>query len=302
MNRRILLVVANVLCCCMMFGIIAKHHRRPRVVPVPPVQQQEQPVTPPIVPPSQPTPPVEPKAEEPKWVGYPAIRHVDHLGVVLSDIESHMPANHIYRDSDKITWAHETTHGLASNIRQKFSKAGYVDIKEELLVFHSADRINGFYVLKDRAIVLHEPSGTLSQVAAAVPQGLRGDVYGLYLQRQASSWNNEPLYAFDEWCAYTNGSETRLDLKISGRAETVQYMMEFCLYAICLNKALNPDQEVKAFTKWNLERCMGVMKNNQSLGCPGAEAYWAKVKANSEIKQFCSVYFGQEWCQRVLGL
>ncbi len=56
---------------------------------------------------------------QPKWTDYPPIRQVDSqsMGRVLADIESHMPAGHIYRDADKITWGHETSHGIASNIR-----------------------------------------------------------------------------------------------------------------------------------------------------------------------------------------
>jgi hypothetical protein len=231
----------------------------------------------------------------PNWKNYPPLRHVTNLGIVLSDIESHMPANHIYRDSDKITWAHESTHGLASYIRQKYSTAGYVALIGDKEVFKSADRINGFYVLNDRAVTLHEPQGTLTDVANAVPRELRGDVYNLYLKKAASSWNNEPLYLLDEFVAYTNGSATRADLKIAGRAETVRYMMEFALYAICVLKATKCDDDVKIFTKWQLERAMEVWKAN------GVEApYWDKAKQSKEIKDFCFSTFGIEWSKRVL--
>ena len=253
-----------------------------------------------VVPPETPvTPPPPVKPIEPKWTSYPAIRQVSNLGKVLSDIESHMPANHMYRDKDKITWAHETTHGLASNIRQKYSSGGLVELIEGLQVYKSADRINGFYVLNDRAIVLHEPNGTLSQVAKTIPSDLRGDVYDLYFRKQVASWDSCPLYTCDEWVAYSNGSATRADLKISDRAETVQYMMEFSLYAICMTKACNPDQDVKEFVKWHVERTVGLMRDNQSLGNSKAVAYWSKVKGNTEIRQFCEEYFGKEWCQRV---
>ena len=38
-------------------------------------------------------------------------------GKVIQDLERRMPAQHPYRHSDHITWAHETTHGLQANIR-----------------------------------------------------------------------------------------------------------------------------------------------------------------------------------------
>lgn len=295
MNRTLLLVLANFLCCVMMIGLMVIDRRST----APPV----------TVPPSNPLPPPEikppeaPKIQEPKWTSYPPIRQVTHLGKILSDIESHMPENHIYRDSDKITWAHETSHGLCSNIRQKFSSGGYVALNDERLpVFHSADGVNGFYVLKDRAMVLKEPSSTLTAIARAVSQELRGDVYQLYLIKQAGQWNNEPLYVLDEWVAYSNGSATRADLKITNRAETVRYMMEFSCYAIYMLKVANPDQDVKTFVKWHLERCMGIMKENESVGdISAAKAYWEKVKANAELKQFCLDCFGQDWCQKTLG-
>src|SRR5690606_38202965 len=91
---------------------------------------------------------------EPKFENYPAVRQPESsLGKVLSDIECHMPAGHIYRDSDKITWGHETSHGLASNIRQKFSRGNgawrTVGGKPSYVSFA---RINGFYVLDNRAV------------------------------------------------------------------------------------------------------------------------------------------------------
>jgi hypothetical protein len=298
MNRNTVLLLLNLFVFALTLSAVMLHHKRKKEEPLQRPQVQI-PVKPEPQPQPEPKPEPEPeKPKEPGFKNYPAIRQVGNLGVVLSDIESHMPAGHIYRDNDKITWAHETSHGLASNIRQKFSRGGYCAMIDGAEVFLSADRINGFYVLKDRAIVLHEPNGKLSQVSQAVPSSLKGDVYGLYLQRQAASWNDYPLYVLDEWIAYSNGSATRADLKITGRAESVQYMMEFCAYAIVMVKTLSPDQDVKDFVKWHLERCMGILKDNPDAS--GAVSYWNKVKA-SELKGFCFSCFGQDWCQRVLG-
>ena len=57
-------------------------------------------------------------ASEPRWHEVPPIREVpDSLSVVLPDLESRMPEDHAYRSHNFVNWAHETTHGLNSRIR-----------------------------------------------------------------------------------------------------------------------------------------------------------------------------------------
>jgi hypothetical protein len=283
--------------CVLMLAAIAKFHYQPTEVIRSPVQEFSSPL-----PEQQELPWLLP---DPKWTVYPAIRQITNLGIVLSDIESHMPANHIYKNADRITWSHETVHGINSNIRQKFSRAGYVSFVDELPVFRSADGINGFYALKDRAIVLKEPKITITAVAKIVPKSLRGDVYNLYLVKQAASWGNQPLYIFDEWIAYTSGSACRLDLGIKERAETVQYMMEFDAYAVCLamaikqNSVVYEDAQFKSFLKWNIERSMSIYKDET-----GATGFLEKLRKNSdaeELRTFSRSYFGNEWCKKVLS-
>lgn len=250
--------------------------------PVPPQPQPE--------PPAEPVPP--PKIE-PEWTQYAAQRQINdsNLGKVLADIESHMPAGHIYRDSDKITWGHETTHGINSHLRMKFPRPG--------------KRINGFYCLENRAAIIEEPRTTMQAAAALVPASLKGGVYNLYMVQQARSWGDTPLYIFDEWVAYTNGSAVRKDLQIQARAETVQYMLEFNVYSIALAQAVKKncpdydDQQFKAFMIWSLERSFELY-NNES----GAAAYWEKVRSNGDaegLRQFAREYFGSDWTKRVLG-
>ncbi len=117
-------------------------------------------------------------AAEPAWRLVP--RHRLH-GVpgVIADLEGHMPENHPYRDADRITWAHETTHGLHSRLRQLFAPLGR--------------RINAVYVLRDRALMLEEPACTLRFISENIPQSLRGDIYHLYMVQQRRYWQNEPF-------------------------------------------------------------------------------------------------------------
>ena len=51
------------------------------------------------------------------WMTLAPMRQVNIEPKELADIESRMPAGHIDRDSDLVTWAHETTHGINSRCR-----------------------------------------------------------------------------------------------------------------------------------------------------------------------------------------
>lgn len=254
--------------------------------------------------------PEPPKRVEPVFINWPKVRSVDgNLGKVLGDIEAHMPAGHIYKDSDKITWGHETTHGINSNIRNRNQKwvvaytKPFFFFRKKYLV-KSAERVNGFYCLEDRAAVIIEPPTTIRAAAAKVPQSLRGGVYQLYLVQQAGGWNDTPLYIFDEWVAYTNGSEVRKDLGITSRAETVTYMMEFNVYAMSLamvvkEKGGYDDTQFKAFLMWNIERSVRIYNSEVE-----ATAYLNKLRNNSDaenLRSFARSYFGAEWCKEIIG-
>lgn len=201
-----------------------------------------------------------------------------------------MPAGHIYTDSDKVTWAHETSHGIASNLRQKFSDRG---------------KINGFYCLNDRAAIIKEPKTTIRAAASRVPQSLKGDVFNLYLVQQASSWNDIPLYICDEYVAYSNGSAARKDLQIQDRAETVQYMMEFNTYSIALAQAIKAqdpsydDKQFKAFLMWSIKRSMNIY--NQESGAKNYLDRLRKEQDADELRAFAREYFGAGWCMRILA-
>lgn len=217
---------------------------------------------------------------EPQWVQYPPLRNVGNLGPVVSDVESHLPAGHPYRDNDRITWSHEGTHGIAGQLRNKF-------------------RQPGFYLLDNRAVLLREPATTLSAVAATVPASLRGPVYRLYLIGGQQYWQGEPSYVFDEWVAYANGAQARRRLGIRDRAETVDYMLEFVPYAICVAKASrSADPQTRAFIAWHIERCLAEANGtgrrdtlDRFRTAPDAEA----------LRQFTRVYLGTEWTRKHLG-
>ena len=109
-----------------------------------------------------------------QFVNVPPFRG-NTIGGFLGDIDSHLKAGHIYKDRDRVTWAHETTHGINSRIRNEFK----VD--------------NGYYLLDNRGFVLAKSGITLRKLANAVPVNMRGPRYPLYLVDQQRWWNDDAL-------------------------------------------------------------------------------------------------------------
>lgn len=219
------------------------------------------------------------KAPEPTWTTWPKVREVNNLGRVLNDIDSHMPAGHQYRDANKITWAHETTHGINANVRNKYYRP-------------NERRVNAFYVLEDRAAVITEPPITIAQMADMVPQDLRGPSYQLYLVQQRRDWNNEPLYLMDEWTAYTNGTECGRELNAQGWDFELLQAHNFNVYCLYLAKAIQErcpdydDKQFKAYLKWNMARVFRLTKTYTAR-----PAKMALVE--SEYMKALDVHFGK---------
>ena len=228
----------------------------------------------------------------PKWTAVKAHSKPDlRLGSVLSDIRSHIEDGGYYNDPDLITAAHETTHGINSNVRN---------------ALYDGKRINAFYCLEGRAAVLLEPKTRIEKVAANVPPSLRGGVYNLYLVDQAKGWGDRPLYILDEWVSYTNGSATRKDLNISRRTETVLYMIEFDIYAMTMLMVVDRDEpsfdtkDLSTFIQWNIERSI-LIYNGEN----GASEYLNAFRESSDaesLREFARTKFGKKWCARVFGI
>lgn len=298
-----------------------KHHP---ATDKPIVQVEPQPQPTPEPKPKEPLP--QPKPTEPKFDNWPKVRTVtnEKLGKILQDIDSHMPAGHQYSDSNKVTWAHETTHGINANIRNKNK---------------DSTKVNGFYCLNDRACVIYEPKTTIRAFASTVPQALRGPSYQLYLVQQTNGWNDRPLYLFDEWIAYTNGSETGRELNHQGWYYELLQAHNFNVYSIYLAMHVKKtcpdydDTQMKAFMMWNIERTFrlaapfekrAIMESEPDAGgekkhlhphplplgnddanpTQNALDYVTKVRTLPEadaLRAFARQYFGAEWCKRVYG-
>lgn len=289
MNIKRAMFVVLVFTVAILFLVHGDHKIQPENELSSPVEQPS---------PSTPIPPETGiQTPEPTFSTYTPVRNSDSsLGKVLSDIDSHMPAGHIYKDSDRITWAHETSHGLASKLRSHFGSS-------------NSRRINAFYVLNDRAVVIEEPKTTMQAAANYVSPQLRGMSYNLYMVEQARSWGDTPLYICDEWVAYTNGSATRADLKIQSRGETVTQMLEFTVYSLCMAMS-NPERlnpQFKNFITWHTKRAMDLYNTNLDVGDIGkATAYLDKIRTVDDeyarnMRSFVREYLGEEWTKEVLG-
>ncbi len=122
-----------------------------------------------------------------QFVNVPPFRG-NTVGGFLGDIDSHLRAGHPYKERDRVSWAHETTHGINARICDEFGVA------------------NGYYLLDNRGFVLAKSGVTLRRLANAIPQSMRGFVYRTYLV-EAQQWSNEDaLFVVNELIAYTNGA------------------------------------------------------------------------------------------------
>jgi len=231
--------------------------------------------------------------KKPKWTKVNAYSKPNlKLGLILSDIRSHISDAGYYDDPDLITSAHETTHGINSNVRNNL---------------YNGKPINALYCLDGNAVVLNEPNTRIEIIAKHVPYSLRGSVYKLYLVDQAvSGWGDRPLYILDEWICYTNGSATRKDLGIVGRAETVKYMMEFNIYSLTLLMTVELEErgydseELTNFIRWNIERSMSIYNNEIE-----ASSYLSTFRTASDVETlrvFTINKFGKQWCKKNLDI
>lgn len=172
-----------------------------------------------------------------EWTILEHVRTLNHKSA-LEDIDKQLQEGHIYSDSDKVTFAHETTHGVNSRIRKLFN------------------RPNGYYLLKRKAFVINSPKITLRDIANAIPREKRGSGYQLYLVQQQQYWNDVPLYVLDELVSYTNGCIVALEYNLMERGtysfKKVLEMWEYAKVAQELSRhsRFSEQKELDNFLKW----------------------------------------------------
>lgn len=229
-------------------------------------------------------------------------------GTALTDIIQHLPLSYgdTYADADLVTYGHETTHGINSHARNNLNRSGR--------------RSNGFYVLQDRVAIVEEPAIRKSQVASYIPASLRGSRYSLYVTG-SRDWDDRPLYLWDEWVAYTNGSEVALALHRAGMwrygwRDAVAGTVEFTAYALAVGaavEALDPayfqsNTQFRAFLAWNARRAMALFREGavvSSFRFDSQDAAYRNLRESPDaesLRAFARRVYGRAWAAEVLGL
>lgn len=183
-------------------------------------------------------------------------------------------------------------------------------------------RSYGFYVGGNKAAMVPQPKIRITNVAEMIPQKLRKSRYQLYLVSQATSWNADPLYLYDEWNAYVNGATTGVELGQKSKAvfedptvsktDAVLGCLEFNVYALytCMAaKELDKTYDFKQlleFTAWNSRRSMKVYHDGYKQ-----EAYnwddheYLKFLQTSDdaakMRAFVIETWGATWANEVFG-
>lgn len=229
---------------------------------------------------------------EPVWIDVPVFRPMAQCrgSTVLADIESRMPANHGYAfPSLPMTWAHETTHGLNSNLRS--GKPG----------------VNAFYVLHGKAMLIREPKGRLSSVSQLIPPSLRGPSFQLYLIEQRRYWDDTPTYLLDEWVAYINGSCCGREISENGWNFELLQACNFSVYSLAMAQSVSVSDptydhtQLKEFIRYNASRVRWLIDRLEESGDDDTHirqirAYLATWRTGTEsagLRAFAAEYLGQ---------
>lgn len=150
---------------------------------------------------------------------YPPLRQGSHSNPVVRDVESHMSQSsfNYFKGDTATTTVHECTHGINSDLRNKFYPGG---------------RHNCFYLLNSQYAHFPEPNWKKREVIPYVPPEYRsGILWDTYVAK--SNWDDQPLYLWDEWVAYVNGSEL-------GEVYSINHALVFGFYAgAVLKKEMN---------------------------------------------------------------
>jgi len=154
---------------------------------------------------------------------------------------------------DAIDSSHEQTHGLNSRLREAHGGAG----------------INALYVLNGHYAVFREPPFSIADVTRYVTY--RGRAAAEYLSgRSARSWNDRPLYLFDEWVAYSNKTLLAVEYRDHRHGITLPHSLEFAHYCSVvvemLPAAYEDRLELTKFWVWYAARLAAVAR--RAVGTP----------------------------------
>lgn len=229
----------------------------------------------------------------------------------LTDIMQHEAPDDRNPYPDLITKGHETTHGINNWLMNNGQPPDGGDGKWHLQI--------GLYLLDNKSVVIWEPDMKKDKVAAHVPSSLRGSRFDHYVAG-APAWNDHPLYLWDEWVAYTNGTEVGLDQLEEGKWNQGRRIasvgpMEFTIYALATGKAIaqhdpkrwKEDSQLRELLAYNSKRAMSAARAAQQsseLRHPNFDQYLTAFQTSPDadgLRRFCQDTFGPKFCKEVYG-
>lgn len=144
------------------------------------------------------------------------------------------------------TSAHEVAHQVHADMRNDRIRASYQGENPDRYTLWEPDPTyqrpytgpgdNGFYMLNGKGFKCKGPQIRKSQVANFIPQELRGFRFRTYITGQ-TSWDDTPLYIYDEWAAYIIGSTCAIELAEMGdtspkNTDISSGPIEFMMYSL----------------------------------------------------------------------
>jgi len=247
--KRDIIIFAVVAMFIMNIAIFVYKSRHNNDLPPPSEETQTTPIREIETPPEEEPPPQKEEAI-PTFVEVPKFRTSPESSV-YGDVISHSQEAPFGDAHGRATNAHETGHGIHSYLRNKYSS-------------EMSKKVNGFYGLEGRGIIIEEPNIRKSQINRFVPQILRSYRYQTYLAGQ-QEWDDTPLYIYDEWAAYVLGGKCNIDDVQNGRykgewTDGVSGCLDFSIYAIALSMAVKQsdpsywesNKQFRNYTIWNL--------------------------------------------------
>lgn len=160
-------------------------------------------------------------------------------GLFLTDVDNHrtIDENTVYADVLSHSFGepygdrygrrinvHETSHGITSELRNFYEKA----LKRKL---------NAFYILNGKCIVLEESNIDMRLVTKYIPENLRSYRYNLYFVKGIVDWNDMPSYIIDEWNAYILAGKSSVEDYHNGlireKVDAVSGCLDFSIYSVC---------------------------------------------------------------------
>lgn len=220
-------------------------------------------------------------SEEYQLFEYKPIRTSTVSSKVLNDLECHIQEGHQYRAANLVTWAHETTHGINSILRNKYGRPA-------------------LYLTGNEFAYLKPAQKRLNHVAKIVPPLLHDHLYNLYLVEQQRDWDDDPYYILDEWSAYCNGCLLRNELLMKEDESEVLFMMQFSVFAgyLCM---IEKQPDLIEFVKFNTHRSFNIYYRSPG-NMTEVNKYLSFIRQDKRMEEFrvnMKNIFGTKWCSQI---